>query len=416
MDQDKQFAQNFEPVFVARQPIFNRRLQVWGHELLFRHSGEAKNATFENSDSATAKVILDGFSIAQQGLPVGTKKAVNFSKQLILDEAPYVMPKGEIVELLEDIVLDSDFIEKCTELKKDFLIAIDDYSGQDGWEELLKLADIIKVDLLNLSLDGLAEITEWLKMFPGKLLAEKIENREMFIYTKNLGYQYFQGYFFSKPQVIEGRKLSSNEASRLKILEELSSDDIDPHRLKGVIESDVSITFRLFTFINSPGFGLLNQVRSVEHALKLLGEKQIRQWLRVLILSDFGTTSQNKEHVQTAAVRAFFLKHLAEFFPPPLETDTLFTIGLFSKLDALLNQPLIQILEKMSVADEIKDVLLGLDAEAASSWLRMAEFIECGQWNEVEAVARQNGFAMQKIADAYARALIQSRQLLSDLH
>lgn len=404
--------QEIEQVFVARQPIFTPQMGVWGYELLFRHSREAQSAFFADGNRATAKVIIDGFAIARQGLSGKARMFVNFSKQMILDDIPLALPGGEVIEILEEVVPTPDFMAKCLELKKDYFIAVDDYTGQKGWEKLLALANIIKVDVLNLTEADLSRITAELKPFPGKLLAEKVEDHSMFCLASELGFQFFQGFFFKKPSLLTGRKLSSNEMTRLQIFNELGQQDIDQDRLKTVIQSDVSITYRLLTYINSPGLGLMGKVNSIDHALKMLGEKQVRQWLRVLILADLDASPKGQEVIQSSAIRAFFLKNLSEFYPPPLQIDALFTIGLLSMIDALLNQPMTEILQQVPLQDEIKSILLGKN-DKAGTWLQLAQSIETGQWQEVDRLSNQTGFRNEILGQAYSRALIQSRLLLS---
>jgi len=411
MNQKQGLPESFEEIYVARQPIFTGNLHVWGYELLFRHSARAQGASFQNGDSASAKVILDGFAIAQEGLADKVRTFINFSRQMILDDIPYSLPRGQVVELLEDIVPDDEFVNKCLELRKDYVIAVDDYLGQEGWEKVLDLAHIIKVDVLALSPEDLVRLSTRLQAFTGKLLAEKVEDQAMFSMARDLGFQLFQGFFFSKPEVLTGRKLSSNEMSRLELLSELGQQEIDHSRLKSIIQSDVSIIYRLLTYINSPGFGLMIKVKSIEHALNMLGERQIRQWLRVLILADFDSSPKGREVIQSSATRAFFLSNMAEFYRPPLQIDTLFTIGLLSMLDALLNQPMKAILELVPLEDEVKDVLLEQGSEAGL-WLELVKHFEFGQWQEVDLISKSVGFADEKIAQSYSRALIQSRKLL----
>ena len=371
----------------------------------------AQEAHFQNGDNTTAKVILDGFSIAQEGLHDKVRAFINFSKQMILDDIPYSLPPGQVIELLEDIMPDQEFIYKCLELKKKYYIAVDDYIGQKGWEELLELAHIIKVDVLDLSQDNLIRLSTKLQYLSAKLLAEKVENMFMFARAKELGFQLFQGYFFSRPEVVTSRRLSSNEVARLELLNELGQQEINHDRLKSIIQSDVAITYRLLTYINSPGFGLMIKVHSIKHALTMLGEKQIRQWLRVLILADFDTTPKGQEVIQNSATRAFFLSNLAQYYFSPLPIDSLFTIGLLSMLDALLNQPMEEVLELISLEDNVKQVLQG-QASEAGAWLELVKHFENGDWLKVDQFSKSAGFENEKVAQSYSQALIQSTRLL----
>lgn len=400
-----------EPVFVARQPIFTRSMQIWGYELLFRHTAQAREAVFSDGDVATAKVILDGFALAGKGLPDKVRTFINFSRQLVLDDIPDALPRGQVIELLEGIVLDSELLQKCTRLKKDHLLALDDYTGQPGYNSLLELADIIKVDVLNLAPQDIARQSAELQAYPGRLLAEKVEDRDMFYLTKGLGFEFFQGFFFSRPMIFEGRKLSSSEMTRLRILKELSREEIDPWRLEKIIQAEVTIAYRLLTYINSPGFNLLSKVNSVAHALKMLGANKIRQWLCVLILADFNATPRGQAVVHMAAARAFFLKYLGDKYPCRMTADAMFTVGLLSMLDALLDQPFSKILEQIPLSDEIKTALLD-DAPGVSPRLEMVRCMEAGQWSDVHRITERERFDIREVARAYADALWQSQSLL----
>ncbi len=400
-----------ESVFVARQPIFTRSMQIWGYELLFRHTAQAREAVFSDGDVATAKVILDGFALAAKGLPDKVRTFINFSRQLVLDDIPDALPGGQVIELLEGIVLDDELLEKCTRLKKDHLLALDDYTGQPGYDSLLELADIIKVDVLNLAPQDIARQSSELQAYPGRLLAEKVEDRDTFYLTKGLGFEFFQGFFFSRPMIIEGRKLSSSEMTRLRILKELSREEIDPWRLEKIIQAEVTLAYRLLTYINSPGFNLLSKVNSVAHALKMLGANKIRQWLCVLILADFNATPRGQAVVHMAAARGFFLKYLGDKYPGPMTAEAMFTVGLLSLLDALLDQPFETILEQIPLSDEIKAALLD-EVPGVSSCIEMVRCMEAGQWSDVHRITERERFDIREVARAYADALWQSQSLL----
>jgi len=401
---------DMEPVFVARQPIFTRSMQIWGYELLFRHTAKAREAVFSDGDVATARVILDGFAVAGKGLPEKVRTFINFSRQLVLDDIPDALPGGQVIELLEGIVLDSGFLEKCARLKKNHLIALDDYTGQPGYDSLLKLADIIKVDVLNLAPTDIARQAAGLQSYPGKLLAEKVEDRDMFYLTKGLGFELFQGFFFSRPMVLEGRKLSTSEVTRLRILKELSREEIDPGRLEKIIQSEVTLAYRLLTYLNSPGFNLLSKVNSVEHALKMLGGNKIRQWLCVLILADFNATPRGQALVHMAAARAFFLKYLADHYPCRMPAGEMFTVGLLSMLDALLDQPFSIIFDQIPVSEEIKSALTD-QVPGIACRLELVRCIEAGQWSQVHALSEREWFDIKDVAGAYADALQHSQSL-----
>jgi EAL and modified HD-GYP domain-containing signal transduction protein len=402
-----------DQIFVARQPVFKTDLSIWGYELLFRDNPEARTAQFQNPEIATSQVISDGFSIARASMSHRAKTLINFSERLILDEAPYALPDGEVVELLEEVQPSEEILKKCRELKKHFLLAVDDYTGASLYRPLIDLADIVKVDVLNMDPDNIRAVVQQLRDFKGLLLAEKVEDYAMFELTRTMGFELFQGFFFSHPVTISGKKLASNEISKLRLMHELERTHFDPQTFTEIIQSDVAISYRLLSFINSPGVGLLCEVRSIKHAIKLLGEKRVRQWLRILIMADVAPTKKGMELVQLSVTRAYFLRSLAERYETPVEEDSMFLIGLLSLLDVILNQRMSELLQYIALDTDLADTLLGTETEARS-WLELAIACEKGHWDAVGEYVRRLGVDNQEVASAYNKALMHAYKLLSN--
>ena len=406
----------YEPAFVARQPVFDKKLRIWGYELLFRNSRDVNRAEIADSDTATASVIIDGIAQAREGLPNDKALLINFPRALLLDDTPLLLPENCIIEILEDVKPDPEVLEKLETIRQDRMLAVDDFTGRTGYDpgydRLLEISDIIKVDVLGMKEKRVREVTGSLAPFGKNLLAEKVETREMFHQTSCLGFSLFQGYFFSRPEIVKGRKLASNQISRLRLMQELEQQEFDPNALAAVIESDVSLSYRLIRYINSPGIGLLAQVRSIRHAVSLLGEKRIRQWLRILIMVDLNSTDRGIEVLRMSSMRGYMLQLLAESYPSPMDPHSMFLTGLFSGLDAILNQPMDRIVHDLPLDDLIKKALMGEAGEPAR-YLQLAMALEKGDWQGLYRLSTDLGLQTDMLAGLQMRTMRWGDDLLS---
>lgn len=388
----------YETIFVARQPIFTHDMRIWGYELLFRDGKDMRAAVILDGDQATTRVIADGFTLASQGMREGARALINFPRNVLVGSAPYVLPPDRcVVEILETVEPDGDVLEACRHLKDaGYLLALDDFVGQPGVEPLCALADIIKVDILRKTPAEVRAIVQGLAPYKAALLAEKVENQEMFAVCGKLGFTFFQGYFFSKPEVIPGRKFSAGELAKIKLLKELSEPDTDIDRLVEVIQTDLSISYRLFQYINSARFGLRGKIESVHRAATMLGRRNLRLWLQVIILSDMSTSDKAQELVRISVQRGRFLQLLAEEGYTPLEPDSMFLLGFFSMLDAILNQRMEQILEDIPLDIRIKSALIDRSGVHAA-WLSVLRDLDSWDWPAVADKAPKLGVPLDLV-------------------
>lgn len=397
-----------EPVFVARQPVFDKKLSVWGYELLFRNSRDVNRAEIADSGTATASVIIDGIAQAREGLSQDKALLINFPRALLLDDTPLLLPETCIIEILEDVGPDPELLEKLEAIKEERMLAVDDFTGltghEPGYDRILEISDIIKVDVLGMAEDRVRELAGNLRPFGKSLLAEKVETREVFHQASRLGFSLFQGFFFSRPEIVKGRKLSSSQISRLRLMQELEQREFDPNALAAVIESDVSLSYRLLRYINSPGIGLLAKVRSIRHAVSLLGEKRIRQWLRILIMVDLNSTDRGIEVLRMSSMRGYMLQLLAESYPSPMDPHSMFLTGLFSGLDAILNQPMARIMHDLPLDDLIKKTLMG-EAHEPARYLMLAKALEKGDWEGLYRLSTDLGLQTDILAGLHMRTM-----------
>ena len=347
-------------IFVARQPIFNRRQEVYGYELLYR-SGINTFYSCLDGDQATSEVITNSFLlIGLETLTRGKIAFINFTKNLLEDEIATLLPKEQIViEVLQDIEPDGKTLRACRRLKElGYRLALDDFIYDEKFIPLIEMSDIIKVDFLTTDKKERRALVERIGRQKISFLAEKVETREDFIQAKELGYSYYQGYFFSKPLIIASRDIPSYKLTFIRLLQEIHKPEIDFDRLEKLVKTDVSLTYKLLKFINSILFGFYSEIRSIKQALAILGEKEIRKWLSLIALQSMGKNKPD-ELMVTALCRARFCELVASRVGLGERSSDLFLLGMFSLIDAFLDQPMAKILDALPIAEEIKLALLG---------------------------------------------------------
>jgi EAL and modified HD-GYP domain-containing signal transduction protein len=372
-----------EAVFIARQPIFHPDETVWGYELLFR-SDESNSACVLDEDQATSSVIADGLALAREGMDGSARVLINFPESMLVGGAGFALPKDAcIIEILENVQPSKAALDAVRRLKEaGYTLAVDDFSGQPELKPFVDLADIVKVDVLALDsdTDRVAEVVSSLSGGP-TLLAEKVEDLETFDRLKGLGFHLFQGFFFSKPEIIPGRKLTSNELTKLQLLGELAKPDFEPSRLAEILKSDPSLSYRLFRYINSVGLGLREKVTSLKRAIDMMGMQQAKLWLRTALVADLNTSPKAGELAYLAVHRGKFLEQVCHNSNlKTCEPDALFMTGLFSLLDTMLGISMREILGVLPLEQKVIDALLG--SGEFHDLLRLATSYERGQWGE----------------------------------
>ncbi len=374
-----------EAVFIARQPIFHPDETIWGYELLFR-SGEDNFADVLDQEQATSSVIADGLSLAREGMGDNARILINFPEKLLVDDVGFALPRDAcVIEILEHVRPGKDTLAAARRLKEaGYALAVDDFFGQPELRPFLDLADIVKIDVLALDAD-VGKVTGALEGLPDgiTLLAEKVEDIETFNLLKELGFDLFQGFFFSVPEVIPGRKLTSSELTRLHLLNELSKPDLEPARLAEILQSDPSLSYRLFRYINSAGVGLRQKVTSLKRALDMMGMQQAKVWLRTALVADINVTPKASELAYLAVLRGKFLEQVCHGSNlKTCEPDALFMTGLFSLLDAMLGVDMSDILEALPLEEKVADALLGRGD--FHQLLRLVASFERGFWGDAK--------------------------------
>jgi EAL and modified HD-GYP domain-containing signal transduction protein len=346
-------------VFVGRQPIFDTNLNVFAYELLYRSAEQAvTSAGAVDGDQATTTTIINTFvEIGFDKLVRDKMAAINLTEQFLLDDdkLPF-SPKQVILEILEDVPVTPALISAVQRLvDKGYIIALDDYLYNPAHAPLLKLAKIVKIDLMALSDQELKEHVQVLKQYDVKLVAEKIETPQEYLYCRELGFDYFQGYFLSRPQIISGEKLPANRLTVLNLLAVLHNPDADADDLAEAINTDVTTSYKLLKMINSAAFNLQREIQSIQQGVMLLGRRKLSSWASMLSMSSL--SDRPSEILRTAMIRAKMCELLAEK-SKERETDRYFTVGLFSALDLLLQRPLPKLLEPLPLGEDVLEGLL----------------------------------------------------------
>ena len=407
-----------EDIFVARQPIFDKDRSLWGYELLFRDSGSAVAARFSDPDQATAQVIADGYTLARASLAPEVRSLINFPERLLLSRVAHAMsPETCVVEVLESVSPSPQVLAALGGLRlAGYTLALDDYAGQERLEPFLAVVQVVKVDFAKLGNNrrNIMRIVQKLRNTGGRLLAEKVELPADFEFARMLGFSLFQGFFFAVPEIIPGRKITAAEGAKLQLLHELGREDYDVKRLAAAIEQDVSLTYRLFRYINSAMFSPEMTVDSVERAVILLGQEQLSQWLRVVLLTETTQTPLAREMVYLSACRARFLDLLCRASQAcTLPNESLFLLGMFSMLDALFGLPMAEVLTHLPLPAGIREALVDGSGPYAP-WLRLAVQYERNDWPQVIpllAAARldfQSADRLYVQAQAWAEGILHS--------
>ena len=346
-------------VYVGRQPIFDRHNEVFGYELLYRRS---MNNFYEGVDGnqATRDLIYNAFFAMQiDDLTEGKVGFINFTDAMVRDLVPEILPKEQLViEILENSIVDQDLIQACKSLKeKGYILALDDFVFNPSFEPLLELVDIIKIEFPNVSLETQRNLIKKHK-HKIRFLAERLETREEFKVALQMGYDYFQGFFFSKPVIYKQNDIGVLNTSILNIIHQLRTLDPDYDRIAQAVELDVGLSYKVIRLSNTISFGARYSIRSVRQALVRIGILELRRWFNVLLLKDLQQV-ENHELIKQSLVRAHLMENLAQYCGSKEQSLDYLLTGMFSSIDVLLSKPMEEILIGMPLVDTVKAALLG---------------------------------------------------------
>lgn len=398
-------------ILLARQPIFDIDIKVSAYELLFR-SDSGTQANVLDGDSATSQVFLNAFNELDISEVVQNHPAyINFTRNLILNPPPFDK-KRFVIEVLEDIEADDELVKNLQALKDSgYTIALDDFVYDSKWDPALRIADIVKIDVLAFDEAEIKRHVELLKPFNVVLLAEKVETHEMFRYCKDLGFTLFQGYFLSKPEQVKGRKVPASKLVVLNLLTQLQDPDAELGKIAGIIAKDPVLSVKLIKLVNSAAFSGRREITSLQHAVSMLGLRQVKSWATLLSLSNMA--DKPNELTVLAMTRARMCQLLAECFTNTAGSDAYFTTGLLSNLDAFFDVGLQEIVSSMPLSPMVVAGLLQRDGPIGLILTTVIAY-EQAKWDSIDLAALKNlNIGKRELESAYFEGIRWASQLNS---
>lgn len=390
-------------VFVGRQPIYRKDLSLYAYELLFRGNGEVQQARVIDNDAATSQVLYNTFvEIGLENI-IGEHRAfVNLTERFLLGEYPLPCDNKRLVlEILEHVKVTEVLVDAVKDLKKEgYKIALDDFIYRPELKPLIPIADIIKIDLMALNEQQLRRYVKILRdKSHAKLLAEKVETQAEYELCQELGFEFYQGYYFSKPNTITGTHIPASKLSTLQLIARIQDDNVGMAELEDIIAMDAGLSYKLLKIVNSAAFSLNRQVDSIKSALVILGITHVKNWASMLALSKI----EDKPHelLIMALVRANMCYEIARQIKVD-NPDSYFTAGMLSILDALIDKPMEEIVSHLPLSSELQLALLHRKGP-------MGEVLQCithyekGQWDQVQVCSNRLG--LESINLAYLNAV-----------
>lgn len=398
--------------YIARQPILDVNKRLYAYELLYRGKGDYDLSSV-SGNRATASLLSSTFLTKGIEEISGHRPCfINFTQELIEQRLPVSFPKTKIVvELLEDVKPTPKVIGACKYLRdKGYTIALDDFVYHRRFEPLIELASIIKIDVRLTPLDTIMRTLARLSRHRVKLLAEKVESLEDFEKANKLGFIYFQGYFFSKPERIEIKELSSAKVNLLNLLAEVTRGKTSLKKLEKIISIDIAISYKLLRFLNSAYFYRLQEVKTVKHAMAYLGEKELKRFVMLVIVSELAMDKPG-ELVRLALVRAKFCELLGESSIYKSASSELFIMGLFSLLDTMLGVSMKEVMGRLPLSDQVKEALIN-NAGNCAAFLKVAIAFERNQESVFTPILSRLGVDTEHIPEQYLTAVKYANGLL----
>lgn len=392
-------------VFVARQPIFDRSNQVIAYELLYRTN---ENNFFDHSVSsniATSILLMNTYYSFGIDHLIGNRLAfINFSKALVENDIPLLLDEAHVViELLENVKPDNTLLNKLAYVKeRGYKIALDDFTFHYPYDELIDLADIIKVDFLNNSLEQIIEICLKYKKLGKILLAEKVETYELYLWARKVGFDYFQGYYFSKPILMKQNALPDSAYQYFRLLDKLNTEEPNYKDISNIIETDVTLTYKLLKLINSR-FSLVNNISSIQHGLAILGLNSFKKWLSLAMLQNI-STHKTPEIVKIAMIRSQFMEKVAKESSLKKYADEITFVGILSVIDVLLEAPMEDILKNLPLSEKVKSTLIGEDTEY-NIVFNILRVYENGDFHDLEPLCESIKFDSNKLPKIYCTSV-----------
>lgn len=397
-------AQTASRVYIGRQLIIDHEQKIIGYELLYRHAANSQRAEFDNASTASTAVFSN--LLTHMGLEwlLGDNLAfINISPELLESDLINLLPPTRIAFEVVGATPTAELLNRCRDLRsKGFSIVFDGVLPSSPQGQLLKVADYVKLDVQALGIKCLGQAKAAFKTQTVKLIASKVETPAEFRACKELGFDGFQGYHFARPEILSTRAITPAQTRLIQLLNMIRSN-AEFSEIETALKCDVALSVRLLRYINSAGLGRAQQVRSINHALTLLGYRQLYRWLSLLILASDGSRTP-PALAKTALIRGRLTELLGQTRLEGQERDNLFIVGVFSLIDAILGVPMDKLLESLSLPDSIGDALLHRSG-IYGVYLDLAEACENADWSRLDHLSMQAGLSAEQINQAHLNAL-----------
>ena len=392
--------------FAARQPILHADQTLFAYELLFREGLENVFPDID-ADQATSRMVEGLQSTLDLPRLTQDKPAfINFTHDSLLNGYPMMLSQDQIVvEILETARPTRRLLDSVKELKeRGYQIALDDYEHDSVWAHFFPYIDIIKVDVMVTDEDTIRQIIHDIRLFPQiKLLAEKVETHDQFQRMISLGFSYFQGYFFSRPEVMQSKRLDHSSMALTNLVVQLSKNSVAVDDVLKVFEGDANLSFKLLRYVNSPLFRRRNEIQTIRQAIVVLGEQELKRFVYLLFSASVGE-SKPAELSNMSLVRARFGELLMSARAMDSQAESAFLVGLLSTLDAMLNTSMEELLQSLALVDDMKNALLhgtGIMGES----LQLVQALEQANWTKVMNMEQRLGLADELAKKLYLESL-----------
>ena len=390
-----------EPIQIGRQAIFDRDLGVHAYELLYRDT-DGHN-TMSDGDQASSLTLLNAFMEIGLDRIVGPHRAfINLTRHFFVDMPPIPFsPERVVFEVLEDVEVDDLLLDRLAKMaSQGFALAMDDYAFQPELAPILPLVRYIKVEVQPDRLDELAQRLPALRANGAKLLAEKVETAEQFERLKAMGFDYFQGYFFARPNLVRSNRLRESSGMVTRLLARLNDPAVAMDEVVQLVSQDPGLSFKVLRYINSAAVGLPRKIESIQRAVMLMGLQRIRAWASLFAMS--GLEGRPIELLNMGLLRANLCEHFARL-DRQVRPDTAYTVGLLSILDAMLGRPIESLMRELPLPDEIRRAIVVREGRYGDILDRVIR-IERNEWPDVAAGGLPPAQALEAYASSSAAA------------
>ncbi|MFD2168227.1 EAL and HDOD domain-containing protein [Thalassotalea euphylliae] len=392
--------------YAARQPILDKNKNLFAYELLFRDSIDNIFPDIDGDEATTKMIEASKFNMGIHEFTGNKPAFINFTLETLSKGYPTMLTNEEVVvEVLETVKPGKKLLALCKELhEKGYTLALDDYEHQAVWAHFYPYVKIIKIDVLETSIEEIKVIKEAIAAHPHiQLLAEKVETHEQYNQMVELGFEYFQGFFFSKPEMVKTKSLSPSQMAMAELLYETSKPDLDLANITAVFERDVSLSYKLLRYANSPIFRRRSEISTIKQALVILGSGELKRFLGLMFAANVNPNKPT-ELINMSMTRAKFCELVATKLGGQYDASIAFLTGLLSMIDAILDEDIESVLEKLPLAQEIKDTLLTRKGVMAAL-IKLVECVEHAEWSKTNIVIEKLHIDKEQLIECYNEAL-----------